>query len=58
VLPNISDEDLKGSWEALASTATSFWGKIPVNDLDLDLSRRKEMDPVLIDNLLKIAGLI
>lgn len=52
VLPNISEEDLKGSWEGLASTATRLLGEIPVDDLDLDLSRRKEMDPVLIDNLL------
>jgi hypothetical protein len=42
VLPNISEEDHKGSWEALASTAASCLGEIPVNDLDLDLSRRKE----------------
>lgn len=57
VLPNISEEDLNGSWEPLASTATSFLGEIPVNDLDFDPSRRQEMDPVLIDNLLKLSGL-
>jgi hypothetical protein len=58
VLPNISEEDLKGSWEALASTATALLGEIPVNDLDFDPSRRKEINPVSIDNLLKISGLI
>jgi hypothetical protein len=58
VLPNISEEDLKGSWEALASTTTGLLGEIPLNGLDFDLSRRKELDPILIDNLLKISGLI
>lgn len=58
VLPNISEEDLKGSWEALASTATGLLGEIPVNAFDIDPSRLKELDPVLVDNLLKISGLI
>lgn len=58
VLPNISEEDLRGSWEALASTATGLLGEISVNDLDFDTSRRKEINPILIDNLLKLSGLI
>jgi len=43
VIPNISEEDPKGSWGALASTATRLLGEIPVNDLEFDTSRRKEI---------------
>lgn len=58
VLPNISDEDLKGSWETLASRATGLLGEIRVSDLDFDPSRRNDINPVLIDNLLKSSGLM
>ena len=52
VLPEISEDELEGSWEGLSSKAQRFLGHIPVRDVEFDSTLRKEIDADLIDALL------
>ena len=52
VLSGISEDELRGSWEDLASKATRFLGRVLVRDVEFDPTFRNELDSGLIDGLL------
>lgn len=53
VLPDIRQDELDGSWEGLRARATKFLGHILVREVEFDPTLRKEIDPALIDDLLR-----
>jgi len=56
VLPNISPDELAGSWEGLRSKAVTFLGRVPVKDIDFDPTLRREIETSLIDELLRASS--
>lgn len=52
VLPDISDDGLRGSWEHLSEKSTQFLGLLPVTEVVFDPSMRGEVETKIIDNLL------
>jgi hypothetical protein len=52
-LPNISEDDLDGSWECLSSKATRFLGQVSVQDVRFDLTLRREIGTDFLDELLR-----
>jgi len=52
VLPNIPDQDLRGSWEGLSKKATAYLGELPVSNVVLDHTLRQEIDTTVLDGLL------
>lgn len=51
VLPPDSGLDLGGSWDNLASRATSYLGEVPVKSVQFDSTKRREIDADVIDEL-------
>lgn len=54
-LPDISENDLLGSWDRFSEKARRFLGEIPVRDLQFDPTTRQEVDTDALDRLM--AGL-
>jgi hypothetical protein len=52
VLPDISDDGLRGSWEHLSEKSTQFLGLLPVRGVVFDPSMRREVETQIIDALL------
>jgi hypothetical protein len=50
-LPQLSEEELSGSWENLTSKALSYLGEIPVETVEFDPTRRKQINATAFDNL-------
>jgi len=44
IMPQLSQADLSGSWEALTQRAIRKLGRIPVSDLRFDATQRREID--------------
>jgi hypothetical protein len=51
-LPDISEDQLQGSWEHLSSKATKLLGQIPVVNVEFDATKRKQLNADFIDDLL------
>ena len=56
LLPNISEDELQGSWEGLSSKASKSLGEILVRVVEFDRTLRKEIDTGLINELLREAS--
>ena len=44
LMPDLSNEDLAGSWDDLSIKAKRFLGEIPISDVEFDATRRKEVN--------------
>jgi hypothetical protein len=56
VLPELPESELRGSWVDLAERAESYLGEIPTSAVKFDASRRRSIDPGIIDELLNNIG--
>lgn len=53
VLPDISDGDLRGSWEHLAKRAVRFLGEVRTSAVRFDPSKRRTIESAVIDELVE-----
>ena len=51
VLPRLTPEDLKGSWEGLSSRAIKHLGQVPTRSVIFDPSRRKAIESGVLRDL-------
>ncbi len=51
LIPDLSTEDLAGSWNGLASRAISKVGEISTGDVKFDESRRSSVDSEIVSHL-------
>ncbi|HYT95454.1 MAG TPA: hypothetical protein VEL76_42435 [Gemmataceae bacterium] len=51
VLPELKDEELPRDWTTLHTRATRYLGKVPLANVRFDPTRRKSVDPSVIDEL-------
>jgi hypothetical protein len=56
VLPELLERELRGSWTDLAERAESYLGEIATSEVKFDASRRRSIDPGIIDELLNNIG--
>lgn len=52
-LPPVDADSLQGSWVGLTHGAVRILGKVKVEAITFDSSKRRSMDSALIENLLK-----
>ena len=52
-MPELAEEDLRGSWETLSARATRSLGKVLVSEVEFDSTRRAEVN---LELLQKLAG--
>jgi hypothetical protein len=57
ILPELTDDELAGSWDKLSSQATRFLGEVPVNSVLFDPTKRKEIDTKVLDDLTTAVGI-
>jgi hypothetical protein len=50
-LPELPESELKGSWVQLAEKAESYLGEIPISTVKFDSTKRRSIDPQIIDEL-------
>jgi hypothetical protein len=53
-MPNLTEEDLSGSWRPLPAKALSTLATVPIDDVVFDPTRRKAIQSNLIDRLLAL----
>jgi hypothetical protein len=53
VLPQITDREIKKSWQSLRSRATSALGQVGLNELRFDATKRREVDTRILDVLIE-----
>ena len=56
LMPELSENDLVGSWEGLANKALKFLGAIPVDAINFDETRRGSIKSEVISTLLNAQG--
>jgi hypothetical protein len=54
LMPELDDKDLGGSWNQLSEKSIRLLGKVPVNDVAFDDTRRRFIDADAILKLLKV----
>ena len=50
-LPDLSDAEIEKSWQRIDELATRYLGEVAVNDVIFDSSKRREIDPSIVDAL-------
>jgi hypothetical protein len=51
-MPRLDDEELKGSWRQLSDRAIKFIGRVLVENIKFDESKRKFIDDVFLKGLI------
>ncbi|MCP5007848.1 MAG: hypothetical protein GY941_28520 [Planctomycetes bacterium] len=51
LMPKLSEEELKGSWENISLRADRKIGSVPVKDIQFDETKRKEIDAAILDKI-------
>lgn len=57
VLPNLSEEEIRQSWSFLTEKATTYIGKIHVNQIVFDRMRRSSIESDVLERLSEIDNL-
>ena len=52
LLPELSTEELAGSWDHLALKAQQYLGEIPVGQVSFDSSKRREIDTQVLEKIM------
>ncbi len=52
LLPPLTPEELAGSWEDLHTRAITSLGQVPISQVRFDPTKRREIDTVLLNELL------
>jgi hypothetical protein len=50
-IPTITDESLPKDWDLLLPMVTAYLGEIPLQRVQFDASRRRFIDPTILDEL-------
>jgi hypothetical protein len=53
ILPDMSDDEIRDSWETLRDLATQYLGDLSISEIEFDSTRTKEVDTSSIDDFLQ-----